>query len=51
MQTTTQIQFKVELEVEVEDGDGDIIRVNMVKKVFNSQMMEVFQGSDSFPTS
>ena len=42
MQTTAWIQFKVELE----DGDGDIVRVDMVKKAFNSQMMEVFQGSD-----
>ena len=39
---TGWIQFMVE----VEDVDGDIIRVNTVDKAFNSQMVEVFQGSD-----
>ena len=30
----------------MEDGDGDVVRVDTVKTVFNSRMMEVFQGSD-----
>ena len=30
----------------VEDGNGNIIRVDKVDKVFNSQMTEVFQGSN-----
>ena len=40
------------LKVEVEDGDGNIIRVDMVDtidtvdKAFDSQMAEVFQGSN-----
>ena len=42
MQTTAWIQFKVEVEGE----DGSIIKVDTVKKAFNSQMMEVFQESD-----
>ena len=42
VQMTAWIQFMVE----VEDGDGNIIRVDMVKKAFNSQMTEVFQGSE-----
>ena len=42
VQTTTWIQFKIEVEGE----DGSIIIVNTVKKVFNSRMMEVFQGSE-----
>ena len=42
VQITPWIQFKVE----VDDGDGDIVRVDMVKKVFNSQMTEVLQESD-----
>ena len=42
VQMTTWVRFKVE----VEDGDGNIVRVDMVKKAFNSQIMEVFQGSD-----
>ena len=44
VETTTWIQFKVE--VEVEDGDGNFVTVDMGKKAFNSQMTEVFQGSD-----
>ena len=39
---TTWIRIKVE----VENEDGDIVRVDTVKKVFNSQMLEVFQESD-----
>ena len=42
VQMTTWIQFKVEVKGENES----IIKVNEVRKVFNSQMMEVFQGSD-----
>ena len=42
VQMTAWIQFMAE----VEDGDGNIIRVDMVKKTFNSQMTEVFQGSE-----
>ena len=42
MQTTIWILFKIEVEGE----DGSIIKVDEVKKAFNSQMMEVFQGSD-----
>ena len=40
-QTTVWIQFKVEV-----DGDGNVFRVDEVRQVFNSWMMEVFQGSD-----
>ena len=36
------IQFKVEIKGE----DGSIIKVNETRKTFNSQMTEVFQGSD-----
>ena len=36
----------IQLKAEVEGEDGSIIRVNMVDEVFNSQMMEVFQGSN-----
>ena len=36
----------IQLKEEVEDEDGSIIIVDMVDKVFNSHMMEVFQGSD-----
>ena len=32
--------------IEVEGRDGSIIKVNEVKKVLNSRMMEVFQGSN-----
>ena len=32
------------IKVEVEGEDGDIIKVGKVEKLFNSQMMEVFQG-------
>ena len=35
-----QLTFKVEVE------DGDVIRVDTIDKAFNSQMMEVFKGSD-----
>ena len=42
VQTTAWIRFKVE----AEDGDGEVVRVNMVKKAFNSRMTEVFQVSD-----
>ena len=42
VQTTTWILFKVEVKGE----DGSIIKVDMVKKAFNSQMTEVLQGSD-----
>ena len=42
VQTTTWIRFKVE----VEDGDENLIRADMVDTAFNSQMMEVFKGSD-----
>ena len=42
VQMTTWVRFKVE----VEDGDGNIVRVDTVKKAFNSQIMEAFQGSD-----
>ena len=42
MKRTAWVQFKVE----VEDGDGDIIRADEVKKAFNSQKTEVFQGSN-----
>ena len=42
MQTTAWIQFKVEVEGE----DVSIIKVDEVKKAFNSWMMEVFQRSD-----
>ena len=42
VQTTTWIRFKVE----VEDGDENLIRADMVDKAFNSQMMEMFKGSD-----
>ena len=42
VQLTALIRFKLELE----DGDGDVIRVDTVKKAFNSWMIEVFQGSD-----
>ena len=38
LQMNTWIGFKVE----VEDEDETIIRVDMVNKVFNSQMTEVF---------
>ena len=38
VQTTAWIQF----EVEVEGEDGGYIKVNAVKKAFNSRMMEVF---------
>ena len=41
VETTTWIRFKVE----VEDEDGNVIRVDMVDKVFNSRMTEVFHGS------
>ena len=40
VQMTTWIRFKVE----VEDGDGNFIRVDTV--AFNSQIMEVFTGSN-----
>ena len=40
--TTTWIQC----EVEDRGWGGNIIRVDMVKKAFNSWMIEVFQGSD-----
>ena len=40
VQTTTWIQFEVKVE------DGSIIIVDTVRKLFNSWMMEVFQGSD-----
>ena len=45
---TTWIQFKIEVtvEVEVEDVDGEVVRVDTVKKAFNSQMTKVFQESD-----
>ena len=42
VQTTAWIRFKVE----VVDEDGNIIRIDMVDKAFNSQMTEVFQGSN-----
>ena len=42
MQTTAWVQFKIE----TEGKDGSIIKVDEVKKAFNSQMAEVFQGSD-----
>ena len=42
VQMTAWIQFKAE----VGNGNGRIIRVNMVGKAFNSQMMEVFRGSN-----
>ena len=42
VQTTAWIQFKVETEGE----DRSIIKVDDVRKACNSQMMEVFQGSD-----
>ena len=42
VQMTARIRFKVE----VEDGDGKVIRVDRVDKVFNSQMIEVFKGSN-----
>ena len=32
--------------VEVEDGDGNVFRVDMVDKVFNSQLTKVFEGSN-----
>ena len=32
--------------VSVEDMDGEFVRVDTVKKVFNSRITEVFQGSD-----
>ena len=42
MQMTAWIRFKVEFE----DGDGNVIRVDTVKKAFNSCMTEVFQGNN-----
>ena len=39
---TAWILFKIEVEGE----DGSIVKVDEVKKAFNSQMMEVFQGSN-----
>ena len=42
VQMTTWIQFKIEVEGE----DGSVIKVDEVRKAFNSRMMEVFQGSD-----
>ena len=43
VQMNTWVQFKVE----IEGKDGSVIKVNEpVRKVFNSQMAEVFQGSD-----
>ena len=42
VQTTIWILFKIEVEGE----DGSITKVDEVKKVFNSQMMEVLKGSD-----
>ena len=42
VQRTPWIRFKID----VEDRDGDVVRVDMVKKAFNSGMMEVFQGSE-----
>ena len=41
VQTTAWILSKVEVEVE----DGSVIKVDTVKKAFNSRMM-VFQGTD-----
>ena len=42
VQTTAWIQVKVETEGE----EGSIIKVDEVRKMFNSWMTEVFQGSD-----
>ena len=42
MQTTTSIQFKVEIEGE----NGNVIKVDEVRKAFNSWMTEVFLGND-----
>ena len=42
VQTTTWIQFKIKVEGE----DGKVVRVTEIRKAFNSQMTEVFQGSD-----
>ena len=39
---TAWVQFKVEIEGE----NGRVIKVNEVKEGFNSQMMEVFHGSN-----
>ena len=36
----------IQCKVEIESDDGSVITVDDVEKVFNSQMMEVFQGSD-----
>ena len=32
--------------IEVEDENRSVVRVDMLDKTFNSQMMEVFQGSN-----
>ena len=42
VQMTAWIQFIVE----TEGKDESVIKVNEVRKAFNSPMMEVFQGSD-----
>ena len=42
VQMTTWVRFMVK----VEDENGNVIGVNRVKKVFNSQMTDIFQGSD-----
>ena len=42
VQTTTFIRFMVE----VEDENGNVIGVNRIEKAFNSQMTDIFQGSD-----
>ena len=43
VQTTAWIQLKVEVH---EGEDGSAIKVDEVEKLFNSRMLEVFQGSD-----
>ena len=43
VQTTSWIRFMV---VEVEDENGNVIGVDGVEKAFNSQMTDIFQGSD-----
>ena len=42
VQMTAWIQFKVKIESE----DGSVIKVNEIRKAFNSLMTEVFEGTD-----
>ena len=43
---SARVQMTAWIRFRMEDGDRNVIRADMVDKVFISRMTEVFQGSD-----